>query len=153
MSTKSKIFPSFNSLIKRGRLASTALGKVLQHRYQLYYSNITCRSQDMRLSFVSPGEYEFSCSNSPEYPFFYDISKLRNRGRKHGHCCPQFEQIYHDVVGASPMTRLPGFGHSPVVRQLRVTDSPFSVIDMGEDHHQVDKDAEEFIQRFYKGRW
>lgn len=44
---------------------------------------------------------------------------------------------------------LPGFGHSPAVRQLRVTDSPFPVKD-NEENPQVDKDAEEFIKKFYK---
>lgn len=154
---KSKIMPRLNSLLKRGKLASTAIGKVLQQGYQLYYSDLTCRSEKMHLSVVSPRDYEFSCSNSPARSSFYHISKYkpRTRGNKHGlhfkcyHC--QIEQIiYNGVVVASPlMTRLPGFGHSPEVRQLRVTDSPFSVNDTGEDD-QVDVDAEKFIKRFYK---
>ncbi|XP_075499827.1 uncharacterized protein LOC142538382 [Primulina tabacum] len=153
-SMKRKIVPRLNSLLKRGKLASTAIGKVLQHCHQLYYSNLTCRSEEVHLSFVSPGDYEFSCSNSPAYPS-YPISKPRNRGNKRGLLLKcnhrQIEQIiYNSVVVASPsMMRLPGFGHSPEVRQLRVTDSPFSVKDTGEDD-QVDMDAEEFIQRFYK---
>ena len=51
------------------------------------------------------------------------------------------------VVEASPA--LPGFGRSPMVRQLRVTDSPFPVGEEDKDN-QVDKAAEDFIKRFYK---
>ena len=47
---------------------------------------------------------------------------------------------------ASPA--LPGFGRSPMVRQLRITDSPFPLKDIDEDS-EVDKAAEEFIERFY----
>lgn len=52
------------------------------------------------------------------------------------------------VVEASPLVTLPGFGTSPVGRQLRVTDSPFPLKDEGDS--QVDKAAEEFIKKFYK---
>lgn len=48
---------------------------------------------------------------------------------------------------ASPA--LPGFGKSPMVRQLRITDSPFPLRDVEEDSH-VDEAAEEFISKFYK---
>ena len=57
--------------------------------------------------------------------------------------------INETMVEASPA--LPGFGRSPMVRQLRVTDSPFPLMEAEEDrNHQVDKAAEEFIKRFYK---
>lgn len=51
------------------------------------------------------------------------------------------------TVEASPA--LPGFGKSPMVRQLRVTDSPFPLRDTDTTDNQVDKAAEEFIKRFY----
>lgn len=44
---------------------------------------------------------------------------------------------------------LPGFGKSPMVRQLRITDSPFPIREVEEDSH-VDEAAEEFISKFYK---
>lgn len=52
------------------------------------------------------------------------------------------------VAEASPLVTLPGFGKSPMVRQLRITDSPFPLKEEGDS--QVDKEAEEFIKRFYK---
>lgn len=56
---------------------------------------------------------------------------------------------HYESVEASPMV-LPGFGKSPMVRQLRVTDSPFPLKDNEEVDAQVDKAAEEFIKNFYK---
>lgn len=50
---------------------------------------------------------------------------------------------------ASPLVTLPGFGKSPIGRQLRVTDSPFPVRDDDGDCH-VDLAAEDFIRKFYK---
>ena len=55
--------------------------------------------------------------------------------------------LNNEMVEASPL--LPGFGRSPMVRQLRVTDSPFPIKDTDEDP-QVDKAAEEFIRKFHK---
>ncbi|KAI3761583.1 hypothetical protein L1987_52003 [Smallanthus sonchifolius] len=53
------------------------------------------------------------------------------------------EMIHSET--ASPA--LPGFGRSPMVRQLRVTDSPFPLSNVGDSH--VDEAAEQFISRFY----
>lgn len=52
------------------------------------------------------------------------------------------------AVESSPM--LPGFGQTPLVRQLRITDSPFPLKSEEDDDNYVDKAAEEFIKRFYK---
>nr|GEW29070.1 hypothetical protein [Tanacetum cinerariifolium] len=54
------------------------------------------------------------------------------------------EMIHSENVSPA----LPGFGRSPMVRQLRVTDSPFPLSNVDEDSH-VDDAAEEFINRFY----
>lgn len=56
------------------------------------------------------------------------------------------EMLNSEVTSPSPA--LPGFGRSPMVRQLRITDSPFPLKDIDEDG-EVDKAAEEFIERFY----
>lgn len=59
------------------------------------------------------------------------------------------DQTSTSGVEASPA--LPGFGRSPFVRQLRITDSPFPLKEVDEvDSWYVDKAAEEFIQKFYK---
>ncbi|KAG6415794.1 hypothetical protein SASPL_123212 [Salvia splendens] len=56
-------------------------------------------------------------------------------------------EIFSSAV-ASPA--LPWFGPSPLVRQLRITDSPFPVTDAeAEADNFVDEAAEEFIAKFY----
>ncbi|XP_065849935.1 uncharacterized protein [Euphorbia lathyris] len=146
--SKSKIMEDFNLMFKRGnKLAGKAIGNLI---YNHNHSSFSCRSDDA-LSFVSPREYEFSCSNSPVF----------HHKRKHLH----FPKSYNDVatvaavqrmlemlnnneaVEASPMV-FPGFGKSPMVRQLRITDSPFPLKDDGDT--QVDVAAEAFIKKFYK---
>ncbi|KAL0333856.1 UNVERIFIED_CONTAM: hypothetical protein Sangu_1541800 [Sesamum angustifolium] len=117
---KSKIMLDLHMLLKRGKLASkAAIGNLMLHHNHNYYSALTCRSNDVTTSFVSPREYEFSCSNSPAY----GPSKRRNHVNRH-------HQPDHDL-------------------KLRVTDSPFPVKDP-EENHQVDRDCEEFIKKFYK---
>ncbi|KAE9448681.1 hypothetical protein C3L33_19410, partial [Rhododendron williamsianum] len=152
-------------LLKQGKIAGKALGKYLTVHHD-YAAALSCRSSDASLAFVSPREYEFSCSNSPVYPSYYS-----RRKHHHGHHHHRgdsyyygrrdedvrviqkvFEILNHEIPEASPLY-LPGFGKSPVVRQLRITDSPFPVKETEEDRHdigQVDKAAEEFIKKFYK---
>lgn len=151
-----------NMMLKRGKVA----GKTIMLHLHQDYSNsfIACRSTtDVRMSIVHHRrEYEFSCSNSPAYPSSYfskrkhhDNNK-KNRGSHYKRPEDDIRVVKkvidmlnnYDKVEASPLV-LPGFGHSPAVRQLRVTDSPFPVKDY-EENPQVDKDAEEFIKRFYK---
>ncbi|KAI4350806.1 hypothetical protein L6164_005221 [Bauhinia variegata] len=149
----------FHLMLKRGKLAGKAIANNLTIHH--HAAAFTCRSHDA-ISFVSPRDYEFSCSNSPAYPFHH-LKK-----RKHGHFGSRFSKSYqyddvatvnavqkvlemlnNDVVEASPLVTLPGFGKSPMGRQLRITDSPFPLMDDG-DSAQVDRAAEEFINKFYK---
>ncbi|KAH7572247.1 hypothetical protein JRO89_XS04G0226500 [Xanthoceras sorbifolium] len=157
--SKSKIMVDVHLMLKRGKLAGKAISNLMfQH-----HSSFGCRSNDAHLSFISPKEYEFSCSNSPAsfYPF-------HTHKRKHHH--HHLAKSYHydevttvqavqkvlemlnsnETVEASPLTTLPGFGKSPMVRQLRITDSPFPLKDEQQGDGQVDKAAEEFIKKFYK---
>ncbi|KAJ4708519.1 Avr9/Cf-9 rapidly elicited protein [Melia azedarach] len=158
--SKSKLMVDFHLMLKRGnKLAGKAIGNLLFH----HHSSFSCRSNDAHLSFVSPKEYEFSCSNSPAFYPFYALKRKHH----HHHHLPKSSYKYDDVttvqavqkvlemlnnndqaVEASPLTTLPGFGRSPMVRQLRITDSPFPLKDEGDS--QVDKAAEEFIKKFYK---
>ncbi|XP_022856869.1 uncharacterized protein LOC111377941 [Olea europaea var. sylvestris] len=147
--SKSKLMFDLHMILKRGKIASKAIGNLRLHHN---YSTFTCQSDEVLTSFISPGEYEFSCSNSPvklKNPLHrhsrYQVAEEKRLARKVGdilnHC---------EMVESSPLTTLPGFGCSPLVRQLRVSDSPFPLQDAEENNHQVDKDAEEFINKFYK---
>ncbi|CAI9782548.1 unnamed protein product [Fraxinus pennsylvanica] len=148
--SKSKLILDLHMLLKRGKIA---IGNLLLHHHHLdYYAALTCRSNNVNMSFVTPREYEFSCSNTPVYH-----SKSKNRRWRHHNRVEEtnvvqrvFDMLNHyDAAELSPLT-LPGFGVSPMVRQLRVTDSPFPLKDTEDNNHQVDKDAEEFIKKFYK---
>ncbi|KAF6167301.1 hypothetical protein GIB67_043162 [Kingdonia uniflora] len=148
-----------NLMMKRGKFAGKAIGNLMFHHN--YSSTFGCRSQDQHLSFITPTprEYEFSCSNTPNYnPFHVSTNKHRkNRDRYNRDITTVnavqkiLEMLNNEVTvteAASPL--LPGFGLStPRVRQLRITDSPFPLKNGEEDSH-VDKEAEEFIERFYQ---
>ncbi|KAG9143314.1 hypothetical protein Leryth_010229 [Lithospermum erythrorhizon] len=169
--SKSKLLSDLNMMMKRGKIAS---GKAIQnlmlfhHRASSSSSASTGNlSPDHHLFFTPKAdEYEFSCSNSPAnnnnnkgFNLPFHLKKRKNAGRnKH----VEYEFEVADVVmkaiemlksessvsvAASPA--LPGFGKSPVVRQLRVTDSPFPLNNVDGDNH-VDEAAEKFIKRFYK---
>ncbi|CAK9141384.1 unnamed protein product [Ilex paraguariensis] len=155
--SKSKLLVDLHMMLKRSKIAGKAIGNLmLNHNY----STFSCRS-DVGLSFVNPREYEFSCSNSPVYPSFHNHRRRHHHNhRRHRHSRHNAEDINaaHQVfdilnecemVEGSPLT-LPGFGPSPMVRQLRITDSPFPLKDTEGDTDQVDMAAEDFIKKFYK---
>ncbi|KAK2645577.1 hypothetical protein Ddye_020772 [Dipteronia dyeriana] len=153
--SKSKIMGDFNlMMLKQGKLAGKAITNLMFHQH----SSFSCRSNDAHLSFISPKEYEFSCSNSPAYPFYSHKRKHHHHHHRYNYDDAATVQAMQKVlemlnntnetVEASPLTTLPGFGKSPMVRQLRITDSPFPLKDDGDG--QVDKAAEEFIKKFYK---
>ncbi|KAF5793289.1 hypothetical protein HanXRQr2_Chr09g0415781 [Helianthus annuus] len=104
------------------------------------------------------GEYEFSCTDSPTTNnHAFSLFSFR---KKHTSANQHTEDLDMMAVNAAVLRAmeminseaaspaLPGFGRSPVVRQLRVSDSPFPLSNVDEDSH-VDEAAEQFINRFY----
>ncbi|GAA0165989.1 hypothetical protein LIER_40098 [Lithospermum erythrorhizon] len=160
--SKRKLILDLQMMFKQGKLLGKSIENlVLQHQH--HYAALTCRPDDVQTSFISPREYEFSCSNTPIiYPKKRHHHHHRRRHHHHHHLRYHHHQEndviekvverlnnHDDSFEASPLVLLPGFGGgSPMVKQLRVTDSPFSIKEM-EDDPQVDKDAEEFIKKFY----
>ncbi|TKY60840.1 hypothetical protein E2542_SST17942 [Spatholobus suberectus] len=158
---KSKIMVEFDLMLKRGKLAGKALVSNLMLRHHYYMTSFTCRSHHN--TFISPRHYEFSCSNSPAIPFH---APKRSSNKRHFATPFSSKPSQYDDVSTltsvqkvlemlngennnSPLVSLPGFGKSPVGRQLRVTDSPFPLKDE-EGDGQVDAAAEEFIKKFYR---
>lgn len=182
ISSKRKLLLDLNMFMKRRKLASKAALS------NLMTFHLTSSSSSFRRSSASAataadlsvpvGEYEFSCSNTPNYGPFHLTSSSKHH-RRHAHhffACAHAPPTEDDddaaanaikavlemlnsndqqalaaaAVEASPA--LPGFGRSPaVVRQLRITDSPFPLRESDDvDSRQVDEAAEEFIKRFYK---
>ncbi|XP_061359154.1 uncharacterized protein LOC133303282 [Gastrolobium bilobum] len=166
--SKGKLMMDLNMMLKRrGKLAGKAISNLMFHHHHHGGSTSSRRSHDSHLQFSASREYEFSCSNTPNN--FFPIGK-RHRHNNHNHffTCAHAPPTHDDdavtvnavkavlemlnneaMVEASPA--LPGFGKSPMVRPLRVTDSPFPLRDDdGDKDNMVDKAAEEFIKRFYK---
>ncbi|KAK4374784.1 hypothetical protein RND71_005461 [Anisodus tanguticus] len=159
--SKSKLMFDLNLLMKRGKIANkTAIQNLMFQGHQ-------CPSS-------SKEYYEFSCSNSPTFHL--------NKRNKHTHHAvtaivdDDVLMMNADVMKALEMLQsettspaLPGFGRTPTVRQLRVTDSPFPFLaqlfrvstnwepegnELGcfssTPLRDVDEKADEFISRFYR---
>ncbi|KAJ7951724.1 Avr9/Cf-9 rapidly elicited protein [Quillaja saponaria] len=164
--SKGKLMTDLNMMMKRGKIAGKAISNLMFHHHHHHGgSNSSLRSHDSHISFSAPREYEFSCSNTPNY--FFPISKRHRHHHNYFFTCAHAPPTQEDevvtvnavkvvlemfnnevVVEASPA--LPGFGRSPMVRQLRITDSPFPLNTTADDDNHVDEAAEEFIKRFYK---
>ncbi|CAI0425573.1 unnamed protein product [Linum tenue] len=144
--SKSRVAVDLGGLIaKRGnKLAGKAIGNFLTFNGV----GAGCRSNDAD----SLREYEFSCSNSPAAAIsFFPFTKRGKTTTKYDEVAVVQRMVemlnFNEEMVASPMTA--GFGRSPtMMRQLRITDSPFPVREDGGG--QVDKAADEFIKRFYK---
>ncbi|KAI3737657.1 hypothetical protein L2E82_27666 [Cichorium intybus] len=163
--SKTKFFADLHMMIKRGKLAGKALHNLLFHHHHNWAASTFHRhSHPLFFPTPSPDEYEFSCKDTPPYPLsLFSIHKKHQN--KHHHLAtphtPPPPDVSDDIIidaavmkalemltstTASPA--LPGFGKSPMVKQLRITDSPFPLSNGDEDGH-VDDAAERFIMRFY----
>ncbi|MFS7906184.1 hypothetical protein Hanom_Chr01g00056301 [Helianthus anomalus] len=160
--SKNKIWLDLNMMMKRAKIAGKALQNLLFHHHHNWAAFAVNRSSTPpHLSYPNPspppGEYEFSCTTSPVTKFsIFPFQKKHHSGnivqpkaeldiKGFNAAVLQALEMIHSET-ASPA--LPGFGRSPVVRQLRVTDSPFPVSNVEEDN-RVDEAAEQFINRFY----
>ncbi|RDY12252.1 hypothetical protein CR513_02974, partial [Mucuna pruriens] len=159
--SKGKLMMDLSMMLKRrGKLAGKAIANLMSHHHHHHHHH-----GESALKFSAPREYEFSCSNTPNNLFSFPIGKRHRHFFACAHAPPTkddeaetmkammavLEILNNDVKVEAASPALPGFGRSPMVRQLRVTDSPFPLRDNDADNdNQVDKKAEEFIKRFYK---
>ncbi|KAH6781356.1 hypothetical protein C2S52_001893 [Perilla frutescens var. hirtella] len=142
--SKGKLLAHLNMMMKSGKIA----GKAAIHNIMFHHHHHHAGGD---ASFpASLNEYEFSCSSSPNFRLPFHLNK-----RKSSHSPPPpfdsnaMAAALEMISSAAASPALPGFGPSPMVRQLRITDSPFPLRDAEEDH-RVDEAAEEFITKFYK---
>lgn len=158
---------ALQDMLKKGKIAGKAISNLMLHPPHYSSTSFTCKSNnnDVAMSFITRREYEFSCSNSPVFPLYFANNKRRRNRTYKSEEIAVVQKVFeilnttsttYDAAGtttiaASPLALL-GFGKSPNnVRKLRVTDSPFPLKDSEENYNsQVDKDAEEFIKKFYK---
>ncbi|GER45010.1 retinal dehydrogenase 1 [Striga asiatica] len=132
--SKGKLLADLATLMKRGKIA----GKAAIHNLMFHHHHHSPTAGRR-----TAAEYEFSCGNSPLI-----FGRRAVASPLDARALAAALEIVGLSAGASPA--LPGFGPSPMVRQLRITDSPFPVRDSEEDSRVVDEAAEEFIARFYK---
>lgn len=138
--SKAKIMADLNKMIKGGKIAGKSLHKLLFHHHHNWAATIFHRHPH-HLPYPPPpppaDEYEFSCTTTPDH---FPLSFL-STNKKHN--APAVIEALKMLTYASP-----GFEKSPMVRQLRITDSPFPLSN-GDEDGQVDADADEYITRFY----
>ncbi|KAL7616142.1 uncharacterized protein LOC111900099 [Lactuca sativa] len=163
--SKIKFFADLNMMINRGKIAGKALHNLLFNHHHNWVAS-TFHRQPHHLSFPTtpPGEYEFSCKDTPPYPLSLFSTHKKHQNKHHRlatpHAPPPPDANDDIIINAAVMKALemltsttaspalPGFGKSPMVKQLRITDSPFPLSNGEEDGH-VDEAAEKFIMRFY----
>ncbi|KAL6568190.1 hypothetical protein OROHE_003874 [Orobanche hederae] len=138
---KPKLLADLNMIMKRGKVA----GKAAIHNLMFHHHHTSVDGDRQ----VPPDEYEFSCDNTPAHPTFRLPFHLNKRKRSPSP--PPEESTNEDMfaeegVAASPV--LPGLGGTQMVRQVRITDSPFPSREIEEDG-QVDEAVEKFIMKFY----
>ncbi|KAG8380010.1 hypothetical protein BUALT_Bualt07G0149100 [Buddleja alternifolia] len=149
--SKGKFLADLSTMIKRGKIA----GKAAMHNLMFHHHGgaaVNRRSDDPQVTYPVPlHEYEFSCSNAPTFHLPFHLNK---RKRLHAPSQPNDGDLMAAAVemvnSVAVSAALPGFGRTPMVRQLRITDSPFPLGFNVEDDCHVDAAAEKFIMKFYK---
>ncbi|CAH8388386.1 unnamed protein product [Eruca vesicaria subsp. sativa] len=165
--SKQKLLADFNATLKRGK-------NLIFHNRRRVPSSSTASTAASQ----PPKEYEFSCSDTPNYSFPFNMSAFKKKKSHNislfacGHTPPTLDDDTsasravlellsgggnQENGGNTPVLTalspyLHGFGwRSPSVRPLRVTDSPFPLREDGDvANGHVDKAADEFIKKFYK---
>lgn len=170
--SKGKLMADLNAILTRGKIAGKAFHNLMFHNVHNHSPHHVSFSGPREYEFScsnSPTTFFhinkhgkknhvnfFGCAHAPRTND--DVATV-NAIRK------ALEMLTPDVAASpafwqSPMVRdlvysemsspaLPGFGPSPApVRKLRITDSPFPLLDVDENCN-VDKAAEEFISKFY----
>ncbi|KAG6398065.1 hypothetical protein SASPL_139516 [Salvia splendens] len=136
--SKAKLLSDLSTMLKRGKIA----GKAAIHNLIFHHAAADTAAAARRRDPIN--EYEFSCSSSPAFTF-----PSFHRGKPPQIDAEMLAEALEVFSSAAASPALPGFGPSPMVRQLRITDSPFPLCDAGEDNHHVDEAAERFIGKFY----
>ncbi|KAL3840861.1 hypothetical protein ACJIZ3_025452 [Penstemon smallii] len=140
--SKGKLLSDVNTMMKRGKIAGKAAIHNLMFHLQL-------------------NEYQFSCSNTgtPAFHLPFHLNNNNNKKKRKKQHLPTdavlmaaaFDIINNNNNSVAASPALPGFGPSPMVRQLRITDSPFPLMENDQvDNTHVDEAAEQFIIKFYK---
>ncbi|GFQ06916.1 hypothetical protein PHJA_002835600 [Phtheirospermum japonicum] len=143
--SKPKLLADLNVMMKRGKIAGkTAIHNLMVHHHS---SDGAATAEDRQTP--PPDAYEFSCSNTPAHPTFRLPFHL-NKQPSDADLFAAAMEIVGGGGGEAGSPALPGFGRTPAVRQLRITDSPFPLRPEMEVDDHVDEAAEKFIMKFYR---
>ncbi|PHU15070.1 hypothetical protein BC332_16275 [Capsicum chinense] len=154
LSSKRKLIFDLNLLMKRGKIAGkTAIQNLMFHDHK--------NTQGHHSS--SKDYYEFSCSNNSAFHLPFHLNKRINKQSHLEHVIEEHDDVsmmnaavlkaLEMIQSETASPALPGFGRTPTVRQLRITDSPFPLrdgADEGDMMSHVNEKADEFISRFYR---
>lgn len=165
--SKKKLMPDLHLMMERGKI----LGKSFNDLMLRHHTALGCSSHDVHLSYISPRDYEFSCSGSPERRSYtpFHVSKRKgsyvgNQYKRRSQHIPHMSQYWpcrleDDVVAVSSVKvlrrgrrdKVHAEEEAPPTQQVMITktESLFPLRHGDEESH-VDKAAEEFIQRFYR---
>ncbi|KAL3824393.1 hypothetical protein ACJIZ3_020422 [Penstemon smallii] len=148
--SKGKLIADLNIMMKRDKIAGkfAAIHKLMFHHH--HHHHTAADSPDRHP--IPENEVEFSCSNSPANKFHLLPFHLKKRRHSPVTDDVLMAMAFEMVNSTTASPALPGFGRTPMVRQLRVTDSPFPVREgiEEEDSRHVDEAAEEFIMKFHR---
>ncbi|XP_073310970.1 uncharacterized protein [Primulina huaijiensis] len=137
--SKGKILSHLNFMMMRGKIAGKleAMHNLIFHHHSTAASGR--RPHHRHLFFPAKLNGPDQCS----------FSNRRKHLKATTPTPPTIDSNEKIDMNAADSPPLPGFGPSPPVRQLRITDSPYPVRDFEEDNH-VDEAADEFINKVYK---
>lgn len=114
------------------------IGKALNNAMVRHHESLTCRPRDADMSYVSPLEYQFSCSGSPPRPSrALSRRKLSPVATEYGRRQPR-------------MCRGTGERRRVKVTTTGLTATSMMLKESTEKEFQVDQAADEFIDRFYR---
>ncbi|XP_051135459.1 uncharacterized protein LOC127254411 [Andrographis paniculata] len=159
--SKAKLLANLNTMLKRGKIAGkAAMHHLIHHDGAASGGGGSHHHHEVELSYPMPlNEYEFSCSNTPKFHLPFHLNK-RRRAAVRTPVPPSpdddgdlFMEALEMVSSRMASPALPGFGRTPMARQLRITDSPFPIMDEdggGGAAGRVDEAAEKFISKFYR---
>ncbi|CAL5439193.1 unnamed protein product [Camellia sinensis] len=128
--SKRKLIGDLNMMMKRGKIAGKAIHNLMFHHHHSSSSSTTTTTRHH----LASADYEFSCSNSPAFPFH-----LTKRNKHHHHSSHFFAcgahapptdddvltvnavkkvlEMLNNSEAASPAA-VPGFWQSPAVRDM-----------------------------------
>ncbi|PON67848.1 Avr9/Cf-9 rapidly elicited protein [Parasponia andersonii] len=146
-------------MMERGKV----LGKSFNDLMIRHNTALGCSSHDVRMSFVSPREYEFSCSSTPPHRSMHPSRLASNKkkpgryvnGRGGGRYYNNGNSNCNKHVDVGYYKQYYCSNHDDVVSVISSVKSSLrggggASTTGGDDEFHVDKAAEEFIERFYR---